>query len=60
MQRAERVVLLGLGSIIFGLSWNGLVLEIIIVLMAVTTTITAIQRIVWVYQRAAGVPLEGP
>lgn len=60
MQRAERVVLLGLGSILFGLSWNGLVLEVIIVVMAVTTNITAIQRIVWVYQHAAGVPLTDP
>jgi CDP-diacylglycerol--glycerol-3-phosphate 3-phosphatidyltransferase len=61
MQRAERVVLLGLGSILFGLSWNGLAIEVIIVVMAITTNITAIQRIVWVYQHAAGVPLgEGP
>ena len=60
MQRAERVVLLGLGSILFGLSFNGLAIEIIIVVMAITTNITAIQRIVWVYQHAAGVPLEDP
>ncbi len=58
MQRAERVVLLGVGSLVFGLAWNGLVLDMIIVVVAVTTNITAIQRIVWVYQHAAGVPLE--
>ena len=61
MQRAERVVLLGLGSIAFGLAWNGLVLDLIIIIVAVTTNFTAIQRIVWVYRHAAGVPLdEGP
>lgn len=59
MQRAERVILLGLGSLLFGLAWNGLVLSGILVLMAITTNITAVQRIVWVYQHAAGVPLDG-
>jgi CDP-diacylglycerol---glycerol-3-phosphate 3-phosphatidyltransferase len=61
MQRAERVVLLGGGSLIFGLMWDGLVLTLIIVILAVTTVLTAIQRIVWVYRHAAGVPLDdGP
>lgn len=61
MQRAERVVLLGLGSIVFGLAWDGLVLDLIIIIVAVTTNFTAIQRIVWVYRHAAGVPLDdGP
>jgi len=58
MQRAERVVLLGLGSILFGLMWDGLVVSAIIVIMAVTTNVTAIQRIVWVYKHGAGIPLE--
>lgn len=58
MQRAERVVLLGLGSVLFGLMWGGAVISGIIVLMAITTNITAIQRMVWVYRHAAGVPLE--
>lgn len=60
MQRAERVVLLGLGSILFGLMWNGIVISGIIVLMAVTTNITAVQRMIWVYRHAGGVPLESP
>lgn len=60
MQRAERVILLGLGSLLFGLAWNGAVLSGILVLVAVTTNITAVQRIVWVYQHAAGVPLDEP
>lgn len=58
MQRAERVVLLGLGALLFGLMWDGLVIMAIIIILAVMTNMTAIQRIVWVYQRGAGVPLE--
>jgi CDP-diacylglycerol--glycerol-3-phosphate 3-phosphatidyltransferase len=58
MQRAERVVLLGFGSLIFGLAWNGLVLDIVIIVVAILTNVTAIQRIVWVYKRGAGVPLD--
>lgn len=60
MQRAERVVLLGLGSLLFGLMWNGLVLDGIIIIMAVTTNLTAVQRIVWVYKHGSGVPLDEP
>ena len=59
MQRAERVVLLGFGSLIFGLSGDGLVISVIIVIFAVLTNITAIRRILWVYKEAAGVPLDG-
>ena len=58
MQRAERVILIGLASLVFGLAWEGLVLKGAILVLAVFTNITAIQRIVWVYQRAGGVPLE--
>ena len=58
MQRAERIVLLGMGSLIFGLSWDGLVLSAIIVIFAVLTNTTLIHRIVWVHQQAAGVPLD--
>jgi len=58
MQRAERVVLLGLGSAIFGLAWDGLVLDLIIIIVAVFTNLTAIQRILWVYRHGKGVPLE--
>jgi CDP-diacylglycerol--glycerol-3-phosphate 3-phosphatidyltransferase len=60
MQRAERVVLLGGGCLFFGLMWDGLVLKIILIILAVATNLTAVQRIVWVYQNAAGVPLDPP
>ena len=54
MQRAERVVLLGLGSALFGLMWNGVVLSWIIVAVAVLTNLTAIQRVWWVYRYEEG------
>ena len=59
MQRAERVVLLGVGSLIFGLSWDGLVISGVIVIFAILTNYTAVRRILWVYKQAAGVPLDG-
>jgi CDP-diacylglycerol--glycerol-3-phosphate 3-phosphatidyltransferase len=58
MPRAERVVLIGLASLLFGESWNGLILKIVIVVLAVLTNLTAIQRMVWVYRQASGVPLD--
>jgi CDP-diacylglycerol--glycerol-3-phosphate 3-phosphatidyltransferase len=58
MPRAERVVLIGLASLAFGESWNGLVLKIVIVVLAVLTNLTAVQRMVWVYRTAGGVPLD--
>lgn len=60
MQRPERVVLLGLGSLSFGLMWGGLVLKWCIITVAVLTNVTAVQRIVWVQRHAAGVPVPDP
>ena len=60
MQRPARVILLGLGSLSFGLMWGGLVLNIVIVLVAVFTNVTTVQRIVWVQRHAAGVHVEDP
>jgi CDP-diacylglycerol--glycerol-3-phosphate 3-phosphatidyltransferase len=58
--RAERVVLIGAASLFFGEDWGGLVLKAVIAVLAVLTNVTAIQRIVWVYQHARGVPLDEP
>lgn len=58
MQRAERVVLLGAAAWCFGLDFNGVVLTGVIIIVAILTNITAIQRIVWVFQHGAGVPLD--
>ncbi len=60
MQRPERVVLLGLGSLAFGLMWNGRVLRGVLIAVAALTNLTAIRRIVWVHRNAAGVPVADP
>jgi CDP-diacylglycerol---glycerol-3-phosphate 3-phosphatidyltransferase len=58
MPRAERVVLIGGAALFFGDSWDGLVLKVVIVILAILTNLTAFQRIFWVYQHARGVPLD--
>lgn len=58
MPRAERVVLIGGASLFFGLAWDGVVLKGVILILAVATNFTAIQRMVWVYRQAGGVPLD--
>jgi CDP-diacylglycerol---glycerol-3-phosphate 3-phosphatidyltransferase len=50
MQRPERVVLIGVASLLFGGAWNGAVLTWVLIVMAVLTNFTAFQRIVWVYR----------
>ena len=60
MPRAGRVVLTGVAALAFGEAWNGFVLKAVIAVLAVTTNLTAFQRIVWVYRHARGVPLEEP
>jgi CDP-diacylglycerol--glycerol-3-phosphate 3-phosphatidyltransferase len=57
MPRAERIVLIGTSALFFGESWNGLVLKIVIVVLAVLTNLTAFQRIYWVWKHARGVPI---
>jgi CDP-diacylglycerol--glycerol-3-phosphate 3-phosphatidyltransferase len=58
MQRPERIVLLGTAAWWFGLDFDGIPLDIVIIIVAVLTNITAVRRIVWVYHRVAGVPLD--
>ncbi len=50
MQRPERVILLSAPQALFGLFWSGWVLMGIIVLLAVTAWITAVQRIAFVHK----------
>jgi CDP-diacylglycerol--glycerol-3-phosphate 3-phosphatidyltransferase len=59
MQRPERIVLLGLSTMLFGSMWGGLVLTIVLWLMAVLTNVTAFQRIVWVYRHTRPQPAAG-
>lgn len=56
MQRPERIVLVGGVSLAFGLSWDGLALKVVFVVMAILTNLTALQRILWVYRRTRTVP----
>jgi CDP-diacylglycerol--glycerol-3-phosphate 3-phosphatidyltransferase len=58
MPRAERVVLIGVAALLFGESWNGMILRAVIALLAVLTNLTAFQRIIWVWRHARGVPLD--
>jgi CDP-diacylglycerol--glycerol-3-phosphate 3-phosphatidyltransferase len=64
MQRGERVVLIGLASLMFGEDQNGLALRIVIYALAVLTNVTAIHRIIWVYKHTRpsgnGMPSTGP
>lgn len=59
MQRAERVVLIGVSALLFGGAWEGLVLNWVLIAMAVLTNLTAIQRIVWVYRHTRDMPPPG-
>jgi CDP-diacylglycerol--glycerol-3-phosphate 3-phosphatidyltransferase len=54
MQRPERIVLLSAPQALFGLFWNGWVLIGIVILLAVTAWITAVQRILYVYHATQG------
>jgi CDP-diacylglycerol---glycerol-3-phosphate 3-phosphatidyltransferase len=50
MQRPERVVLLGGVTLLFGTMWGGAALKGALVLMAILTSLTVVQRIAWVYR----------
>jgi CDP-diacylglycerol--glycerol-3-phosphate 3-phosphatidyltransferase len=51
MQRPERVVLLSAPQALFGLFFNGWPLIVIIVILAITSWITVVQRMKYVYDR---------
>ena len=51
-QRAERVLALGVASLLVGAGPRALVLEGIVALLAVASTITVVQRFVYVYRNA--------
>jgi CDP-diacylglycerol---glycerol-3-phosphate 3-phosphatidyltransferase len=56
MQRPERVVLIGVSSLLFGGAWNGAVLTLVLLVMAVMTNLTTVQRIIWVYRHTERTP----
>lgn len=51
MQRAERVVLIGAAALLFGEQWQGQVLQGVIILLAVLTNFTVLQRVYWVWRQ---------
>jgi CDP-diacylglycerol--glycerol-3-phosphate 3-phosphatidyltransferase len=54
-QRAERVLLVGIASLVAGAGPRALLLEAIVSLLAVASIITVVQRFVYVYQHAGKV-----
>jgi phosphatidylinositol phosphate synthase len=54
-QRAERVLGLGVASLVFGAGPGGILLEAIVALLAVASIITVVQRFMYVYQHAGQV-----
>ncbi len=50
IQRPERVVLLSVPQAFFGLAFDGWVLKGIVILLAVTACVTAVQRVVFVHR----------
>ncbi len=50
MQRAERVILIGVAALAFGERGQGLVLKGVIIMLAILTNFTSLQRIVWVWR----------
>jgi CDP-diacylglycerol---glycerol-3-phosphate 3-phosphatidyltransferase len=54
-QRAERILGLGLASVVFGAGRHALLLEAIVALLAVASIITVVQRFVYVHRHAGQV-----
>jgi CDP-diacylglycerol---glycerol-3-phosphate 3-phosphatidyltransferase len=54
-QRAERILGLGLASVVFGAGRHALLLEAIVALLAVASIITVVQRFVYVHRHAGKV-----
>jgi CDP-diacylglycerol--glycerol-3-phosphate 3-phosphatidyltransferase len=54
-QRAERILGLGVASVLFGAGPRALLLEGIVALLAIASLITVVQRFVYVYQHAGRV-----
>lgn len=60
MQRAERILLLGIATLFFG-SWrSGVVLTWVMLAMAALTNLTALYRVYWVYRYTSAAPAARP
>ncbi len=58
VQRAERLIAIGVPSVIVGAGPNGVVLQVITGLLAVLSTVTVVQRFVYVYRLTEGEATE--
>ena len=54
-QRAERILGLGIASLVFGAGPRAILLEVIVALLAIASLITVVQRFVYVHRRAGRV-----
>lgn len=54
VQRAERLIGLGVPSVIVGAGPDAVVLQVIVVLLALLSTVTVVQRFVYVYRVTGG------
>lgn len=57
-QRAERIILLGLVSLLFGAAARAQILEGAVLVLALASVITVVQRFVYVYRVASGAELR--
>jgi CDP-diacylglycerol--glycerol-3-phosphate 3-phosphatidyltransferase len=60
VQRAERILLLGIPSVLFGAGPEGRLLFWIVLVLALASVITVVQRFVYVYQVTEGRRPEAP
>lgn len=58
VQRAERMIAIGVPSVIVGAGPGGIVLQVIVALLALLSTVTVVQRFVYVYRVTRGA--DGP
>jgi CDP-diacylglycerol---glycerol-3-phosphate 3-phosphatidyltransferase len=59
-QRAERILLLGVFSLVVGAGRGAIVLEALVALLAAASLVTVVQRFVYVYRNADGVEPREP
>lgn len=59
-QRAERILGLGLVSVLFGAAWQAQVLEAAVLILALASAITVVQRFLYVYKVTNGAELADP
>ncbi|MBM4186417.1 MAG: CDP-alcohol phosphatidyltransferase family protein [Gemmatimonadetes bacterium] len=59
VQRAERLLGIGVPTVLIGAGPGGIVVQAIIVILAVLSTVTVVQRFVYIYQVTEGSKREG-